>query len=225
MGIIRIILISIFLILSNALLAFNDTITVDNSKYIKYEVKVGDSMNSIANFFGISIDKIIKSNETGFELYLNQVLFIPIKSSSNISAQDNIFKSNKEFDIALLLPFYKNLNDTMVASFEDKKEADKIILNKSQMALQFMQGVLLSLDSLNKLGVKINLIVHDTRNDSLQIEEIVKSKSLDTVDVIIGPIYSKNLQIISNYYGKDNDKIIISPLSRSIDFLKNNKSI
>jgi len=34
--------------LSNALLAFNDTITVDNSKYIKYEVKVGDSMNSIA---------------------------------------------------------------------------------------------------------------------------------------------------------------------------------
>ena len=83
MGIIRIILISIFLILSNALLAFNDTITVDNSKYIKYEVKVGDSMNSIANFFGISIDKIIKSNETGFELYLNQVLFIPIKSSSN----------------------------------------------------------------------------------------------------------------------------------------------
>jgi len=41
------------------------------------------------------------------------------------------------------------------------------------MALQFMQGVLLSLDSLNKLGVKINLIVHDTRNDSLQIEEIV----------------------------------------------------
>jgi len=224
MGIIRIILISIFLILSNALLAFNDTITVDNSKYIKYEVKVGDSMNSIANFFGISIDKIIKSNETGFELYLNQVLFIPIKSSSNISAQDNIFKSNKEFDIALLLPFYKNLNDTMVASFEDKKEADKIILNKSQMALQFMQGVLLSLDSLNKLGVKINLIVHDTRNDSLQIEEIVKSKSLDTVDIIIGPIYSKNLQIISNYYGKDNDKIIISPLSRSIDFLKNNKS-
>jgi hypothetical protein len=224
MGIIRIILISIFLILSNALLAFNDTITVDNSKYIKYEVKVGDSMNSIANIFGISIDKIIKSNETGFELYLNQVLFIPIKSSSNISAQDNIFKSNKEFDIALLLPFYKNLNDTMVASFEDKKEADKIILNKSQMALQFMQGVLLSLDSLNKLGVKINLIVHDTRNDSLQIEEIVKSKSLDTVDIIIGPIYSKNLQIISNYYGKDNDKIIISPLSRSIDFLKNNKS-
>ena len=85
MGIIRIILISIFLILSNALLAFNDTINLDNSKYIKYEVKVGDSMNSIANFFGISIDKIIKSNETGFELYLNQVLFIPIKSSSNIS--------------------------------------------------------------------------------------------------------------------------------------------
>jgi len=78
----------------------------------------------LLNFFGISIDKIIKSNETGFELYLNQVLFIPIKSSSNISAQDNIFKSNKEFDIALLLPFYKNLNDTMVASFEDKKEAE-----------------------------------------------------------------------------------------------------
>jgi len=123
-----------------------------------------------------------------------------------------------------LLPFYKNLNDTMVSSFDEKKEADKIIINKSKMALEFMQGINFAIDSLSKMGVELNLIVHDTRNDSLQIEKIVQSRSLDTIDIIIGPLYSKGLQIISDSYGYDNSKTIISPLSRSSDFLKNNKS-
>ena len=65
--------------------------------------------------------------------------------------------------MAVLLPFYKNLNDTLVASFEEKDDAEKIILGKSAMALEFMQGIHLALDSLERLGVSINLVVYDTR--------------------------------------------------------------
>ena len=54
----------------------------------------------------------------------------------------------------------------MVSSFEDKEDANNIILGKSKMALEFMQGIQLALDSLGKIGVSINLVVYDTRNDS-----------------------------------------------------------
>lgn len=226
MGIIRNLLFLIFLCFSNIVVSTNDTIYVDNVSYIKYQVKVGDSMNSIADSFGVSINDIIKNNETGLRLYLNQILYIPFNVNRNTKEpnRSNFLKLDQKYNIALLLPFYKNLNDTMVSSFDEKKEADKIIINKSKMALEFMQGINFAIDSLSKMGVELNLIVHDTRNDSLQIEKIVQSRSLDTVDIIIGPLYSKGLQIISDSYGYDNSKTIISPLSRSSDFLKNNKS-
>ena len=226
MGIIRNLLFLIFLCFSNIVVSTNDTIYVDNVSYIKYQVKVGDSMNSIADSFGVSINDIIKNNETGLRLYLNQILYIPFNVNRNTKEpnRSNFLKLDQKYNIALLLPFYKNLNDTMVSSFDEKKEADKIIINKSKMALEFMQGINFAIDSLSKMGVELNLIVHDTRNDSLQIEKIVQSRSLGTIDIIIGPLYSKGLQIISDSYGYDNSKTIISPLSRSSDFLKNNKS-
>ena len=226
MGIIRNLLFLIFLCFSNIVVSTNDTIYVDNVSYIKYQVKVGDSMNSIADSFGVSINDIVKNNETGLRLYLNQILYIPFSVNRNTKEpnRSNFLKLDQKYNIALLLPFYKNLNDTMVSSFDEKKEADKIIINKSKMALEFMQGINFAIDSLSKMGVELNLIVHDTRNDSLQIEKIVQSRSLDTIDIIIGPLYSKGLQIISDSYGYDNSKTIISPLSRSSDFLKNNKS-
>ncbi|MGY8979286.1 MAG: PBP1 and LysM peptidoglycan-binding domain-containing protein [Flavobacteriales bacterium] len=226
MGIIRNLLFLIFLCFSNIVVSTNDTIYVDNVSYIKYQVKVGDSMNSIADSFGVSINDIVKNNETGLRLYLNQILYIPFNVNRNTKEpnRSNFLKLDQKYNIALLLPFYKNLNDTMVSSFDEKKEADKIIINKSKMALEFMQGINFAIDSLSKMGVELNLIVHDTRNDSLQIEKIVQSRSLDTIDIIIGPLYSKGLQIISDSYGYDNSKTIISPLSRSSDFLKNNKS-
>jgi hypothetical protein len=111
-----------------------------------------------------------------------------------------------------------------VASFEEKDQANDVILGKSIMALQFMQGIHLALDSLERLGIAINLVVYDTRNDSAKVVEIVRSKMLDTVDIIIGPIYSRNMEIVSDKYGNDKNKILISPLSKSSEFLKSNPS-
>ena len=201
----------------------NDTIFINNNTYVKHIVEINESISDIANYYNISVDKILETNETSLKLYYKQVLYIPIKIIRK-KPLFNLLKSNKKLDVALLLPFYKNLNDTLVASFKKKDAADKVILGKSNMALDFMQGITLALDSLEKLGLNINLVVYDTRNDSLKVVEIIKSKILDTVDIIIGPIYSKNMQLVCDKYGNDKDKIIISPLSKSSDFLKGNPS-
>ena len=199
----------------------NDTIFINNNTYVKHIVEINESISDIANYYNISVDKILETNETSLKLYYKQVLYIPIKIIRK-KPLFNLLKSNKKLDVALLLPFYKNLNDTLVASFKKKDAADRVILGKSNMALDFMQGITLALDSLEKLGLNINLVVYDTRNDSLKVVEIIKSRILDTVDIIIGPIYSKNMQLVCDKYGNDKNKIIISPLSKSSDFLKAN---
>ena len=223
MGVNKFLCFLLFLFLNTSLYSqeSNDTIFINNNTYVKHIVEINESISDIANYYNISVDKILETNETSLKLYYKQVLYIPIKIIRK-KPLFNLLKSNKKLDVALLLPFYKNLNDTLVASFKKKDDADKVILGKSNMALDFMQGITLALDSLEKLGLNINLFVYDTRNDSLKVVEIIKSKMLDTVDIIIGPIYSKNMQLVCDKYGNDKDKIIISPLSKSSDFLKAN---
>ena len=198
-----------------------DTIFINNNFYVKHIVEFGETIDIISKIYDVSVNKILETNETSTMLYSGQSLFIPI--NINVESSD-IKKTNKKFKIALLLPFYINLNDTLVASFEDREEASEVVLGKSKMALEFMQGINLSLDTIKKLGIGIDMIVLDTRNDSSKTVEIIKSKVLDTVDIIIGPIYSRNMDLVSKKYGNDKNKIIISPLSKSTEFLKNHSN-
>jgi len=225
MGIDKIVCFLLFVFLSTSVYSqnSNDTIFINNDYYVKHIVKVNESISDIADYYNISVNKILETNETNLQLYYNQVLYIPLKISKKKSLF-NLLKNDKKIDIALLLPFYKNLNDTLVASFEEAEDAEKVILSKSAMALDFMQGVHLALDSLQRLGMNINLIVLDTQNDSAKTLDIIKSKMLDTVEVILGPIYSRNMQLVSDRYGNDKNKLIISPLSKSSEFLKGNPS-
>ena len=199
----------------------SDTIFINNQFYVKHVVKYGETIDVISTKHNVSVNRILETNETSTKLYIGQSLFIPIKKKKS---ENNFIKSDKKFKIALLLPFYKNLNDTLVASFEDKEEAEQIVLGKSKMALEFMQGIDLALDSVSRIGMKINVHVLDTRNDSAKVVEIIKSKVLDTMDLIIGPIYSRNMDLVSKKYGSDKNKILVSPLSKSSEFLKNHTS-
>ena len=199
----------------------SDTIFINNQFYVKHVVKYGETIDVISVKHNVSVNKILETNETSTKLYIGQSLFIPIEKKKS---ENNFIKSDKKFKIALLLPFYKNLNDTLIASFEDKEEAEQIVLGKSKMALEFMQGIDLALDSVSRIGMKINVHVLDTRNDSAKVVEIIKSKVLDTMDLIIGPIYSRNMDLVSKKYGSDKNKILVSPLSKSSEFLKNHTS-
>ena len=199
----------------------SDTIFINNQFYVKHVVKYGETIDVISTKHNVSVNRILETNETSTKLYIGQSLFIPIEKKKS---ENNFIKSDKKFKIALLLPFYKNLNDTLVASFEDKEEAEQIVLGKSKMALEFMQGIDLAFDSINKIGMNINVHVLDTRNDSAKVVEIIKSKVLDTMDLIIGPIYSRNMDLVSKKYGSDRNKILVSPLSKSSEFLKNHTS-
>lgn len=199
----------------------SDTIFINNQFYVKHVVKYGETIDVISVKHNVSVNKILETNETSTKLYIGQSLFIPIEKKKS---ENNFIKSDKKFKIALLLPFYKNLNDTLIASFEDKEEAWQIVLGKSKMALEFMQGIDLALDSVSRIGMKINVHVLDTRNDSAKVVEIIKSKVLDTMDLIIGPIYSRNMDLVSKKYGSDKNKILVSPLSKSSEFLKNHTS-
>lgn len=210
MGIIRILY--ILIILSNSLFAQtnNNIVKLDDKFYIKHSVKAGESLNKIANIYNVKVNDILKANEIQRNLYYNQQLFIPIQYNDSLVSN----KENKEeINIALLMPYYVEKNDTMFDGFEDTLKANNLYFTSSEVALSFHIGVKLALDSLNKLDANIVLHTFDTNNDTNKVLSIVKSGKLDKMDYIIGPLRVKNFNILCKKYGNSN-KILINPLSK-----------
>ena len=57
------------------------------------------------------------------------------------------------------------------------------------MALNYLEGLIIATDSLRKTGMKINLFVYDTENDSSKVQDIIDAGELKNIDLIFGPVF------------------------------------
>ena len=238
MGIIKKILVLSLLFFDCSLSAqtASDTIVFDGEKFVKHIVRAGESIRSISSLHKVRTADIIENNEISKRLYYNQILYIPIYANqqknkdSYLSIQKKIelaaeFKDTSELNIALLMPYFLIKNDTMFNNFEDSTEIPNIYYKDSEVALSFHVGIELALDSLRKQGKNIRLHTFDTNKDALKVYKIVSSKALDNMDIIIGPLYANNFSILCKKYGNDATKILISPLSKNTENVKNYKAV
>ena len=218
--------------------AATDTIFLDGGLYVKHIVKSGESLKSIANLHNIKTADIIDNNEIEKRLFYNQLLYIPLYYNNienrnkylDIFIQkqienDSELKDTSVFNIALLMPYFLLKNDTMFNDFEDLTETPNIYYSGSELALSFHVGVELALDSLRKKGKNICLHTFDTNKDTLKVRQIVNSKALENMDIIIGPLYANNFRVLCEKYGDDTTKFLISPLSKNITNVKKNKAV
>jgi len=128
-------------------------------------------------------------------------------------------------NIALLMPYFLVKNDTMFNDFEDTTGIPDIYYKGSEVALSFHVGVEIALDSLRNKGMDIRLHTFDTNKDTLKVHQIVNSKALENMDIIIGPLFANNFRILCEKYGDDTTKILISPLSKNTSNVKKYKSV
>ena len=240
MGIIRKILV-VFLLLSVFVLSGQtetDTVFFDGDIYVKHIVKAGESLKSIAKLHKVKTADIIDNNEIEKRLYYKQLLYIPIfynqQENKNNPFDASILKQIENsselkdtsvLNIALLMPYFLVKNDTMFNDFEDTTGIPDIYYKGSEVALSFHVGVELALDSLRNQGKNICLHTFDTNKDTLKVHQIVNSKALENMDIIIGPLYANNFRILCEKYGDDTTKILISPLSKNTSNVRKYKSV
>jgi hypothetical protein len=240
MGIIRKILV-VFLLLSVFVLSgqtLSDTVFFDGDIYVKHIVKAGESLKSIANLHKVKTADIIDNNEIEKRLYYKQLLYIPIfynqQENKNNPFDASILKQIENsselkdtsvLNIALLMPYFLVKNDTMFNNFEDTTGIPDIYYKGSEVALSFHVGVGIALDSLRNKGMDIRLHTFDTNKDTLKVHQIMNSKALGNMDIIIGPLFANNFRVLCEKYGDDSTKILISPLSKNTSNVRKYKSV
>jgi LysM repeat protein len=116
------------------------------------------------------------------------------------------------FNVAVLLPFYlpENSSRTEIDSskivkgkrtFKYNQVTDDWIYPQSLDFVEMYQGILLACDTLRRLGLNVNMHTYDIA-DTGNIEKLISSGKLAGTDLIIGPIYSRNMEEVSAYAGR-----------------------
>lgn len=97
------------------------------------------------------------------------------------------------YNIALFAPLYLD------SVFTNGTELSGRTLPRYVLpGLDFYEGAQLALDSLQQQGVKLNVHVYDSKSRANSVDNLIRNKSLDSVDLIIAAVSSPEIQELSN---------------------------
>jgi LysM repeat protein len=143
---------------------------------------------------------------------------LPVKINRS-SGYTEIKELRGSLNVAVLLPFYLSENSNRIETDSSNnvngrktyRVPEDWIYPGSLDFLEMYEGILLASDTLRSLGLKINLHTYDIRSDTIEITRLIRSGKLATMDLIIGPVYSNNLSIVSDY-ARNLDIPVVSPV-------------
>lgn len=119
--------------------------------------------------------------------------------------------------IAIMLPF-----KSKSVVIRDKSEAKKKINKDPYMSrsLDFYSGVLIALETLERLGVNLQVDVYDTENKVDKVQEIFSTADVESLDVVIGPLMPKPFNTAAIALQGYNTPIV-NPITKKVNMGRN----
>ncbi|MBN1143897.1 MAG: LysM peptidoglycan-binding domain-containing protein [Bacteroidales bacterium] len=215
--------------------------TKGSDLFYYYTAKEKDTLYSIAQSYGVGVADIINANpELRNGLRAGQVLKIPkidqlpddfVSQVDTLAAPEQPCAAPAEqvtFKVALMLPFFTNIS--MEEPKDTLSEEDSYISIHRQQGLrggnfaEFYEGFMLALDSVKKSGMSVTLHVYDTERDTVKVKKIVRELSLIHPDLIIGPVFSEDVNIVGRF-ARYEEIQLVSPLSTKPELINSNPNI
>ena len=190
---------------------------------ISHTVLDHETLYSISKRYMADMDEIKRLNNLStLNIRPGQVLKVPVKaenfaevgirSVSNVSARkiDSllIFKKKEHYKIGVFLPL----------NLDRGPGYSEAITN---YALEFWMGAQLAIDSLTQLGLKADVYLHDSKNDSMTIRNILNTSEAQDYDLIIGPLYPNHAGFVSQWCMEHQIRMIC-PVNIETSILENN---
>lgn len=195
-----------------------DLTKTDAFKANQYVVKPQETLYGLTTQFGCSQEELIALNpELKEGVREGMILNIPAKKAINIrKGLADLSKSIKKQEtkkLALLLPFnIAKLDQDTINSTKSRLKKDKFL----NMTLDFYSGALMAIDSINKLGGKIEVTILDSdeTKSTSNVANLIKENNLKSFDAVIGPFYQNNVEKAASLL---ETVPVISPLSKDYD--------
>ena len=180
-----------------------------------HKVKKKETIFGISRMYDITIEQLMKANPEmntpGYELKKGTVLRIPF---STLQTETPVAKPAEEEDAddmrkrAIRLGVMLPLHD---------------INGDGKRMVEYYRGVLMACDSIKKLGISVDVHAWNAAEDG-DINKILSDENAAKCDLIIGPLYSKQMSALSAFVEKNKIKLLI-PFSINAPQLADNKYI
>lgn len=112
----------------------------------------------------------------------------------------NVSQEISQIKAAVILPFML-----------DKEASDE-----QQKMVEFYEGFLLSLDSLKREGVSVDVRVYDSGNAQQSISGILSNPEMKDVNIIFGPVHKQHIAEASAFAAATGARLVI-PFDRKVD--------
>jgi peptidoglycan endopeptidase LytF len=170
----------------------SNTVTATADDYVTYTVLQGDTVFSIVNKFGITIDELIALNpELSRGLKAGMVLKIKKLDPAYVK------KNGDVLSVVLMLPFGYSTNETQYRT----------------MAMDFLTGAKLAIERNARNGQKLDIKVVDSGNEG-SFRNSLTQINPDNTDLIIGPFFKSNVVDVIDF--TKNQKIpVVAPFANS----------
>ena len=183
-------------------------------------------INEKNTFIDFSLEDTLKNNNYFQKNESYDINLDSIKLFNQPSIDSLFFQQiDSIVNIAILLPFLSNTIDSVISNTPSEKFDHTRFLKESRISLDFYSGLLFSFyEFFDTSDSKLRLNVFDTHHNTDSVKNILARNNLDSMDLIFGPLYQENFDLLDSSIINPNT-IIISPLqssSVSKNYLSNN---
>ena len=87
--------------------------------------------------------------------------------------------------------------------------------------MDLYSGIKYGFENNDSINSSIEIISYDTRRDPNTVKKLIDEGSLDDIDLIVGPLYSKPIELIKQFC-LENKTIMMNPLSSNNKIISDN---
>lgn len=217
---------------------------VNQDEYITHTVKEKTKLKRIASKYAVSVSSMKDANpDVRRRVSAGEVLLVPVGPPPDLKPEDvhvvvtpveehserkvksdslrcyeRMYNYNKPLKVALMIPLYAEEVKDIDLNGRSTPDPSKY---KSFNFIQFYEGFLMAVEALEMEGLELELHVYDVDEKVSKTIQVLQRAELADMDLIIGPFFSRNFKLVSNFAEMFNIKIV-NPLTRRTEVLKNN---
>lgn len=211
---------------------YAQTLNQHSDDYIYHNVVLGETIFSLSRRFGVEESAITSNNDLEGGLKVGMIIRIPADKSAvpaTREAEEAVVVLDED-PAELPQPGEEGYGDPMWGVEPDIADGVAVedlggrmrismllpLTNASgavrNIFAEFYQGALLALDRLKGEGYSVSLDLFDTRDDSLRVAEIVEKEAFRESNLVIGPVYERNLRPVLEF-AEQKRVPVVSPLA------------
>lgn len=201
---------------------FCGTVTAQTTKWKEiHKVKKKETIFGIARDNGITVEELVKANpemaSPDYKLKKGETIFIPYpaanaaaKPSAGTAAvakpeqPKDVDMRKREIRVGVMLPLHDVNGD-------------------GQRMVEYYRGMLMACDSLKQNGISVDVRAWNVPEDA-DIAKTLRDKNAARCDLIVGPLYSKQVKPLSDFAREHDIKVLI-PFSINAPEISSNRNI